>query len=189
MKRILIILFTLYGVLFPLNVFSKDDIPSGREFWVVYPRALSVSDSITLFIVGDTSCTGYLENTFLNYHVSFVVDAGNVTRIVVPFSVVGTSFPDGPINNPAIAQSLDYHQNGLFLHASKNVCVYVSSASTLLSSHSNSSPKQCGDPPLPYSPIETSLSNMSYKTPLYPLHFSVSEHLDMDYDMFWYFQN
>ena len=142
----------------------------------MYPREYNVSDSIMLFVVGDTTCTGYVENTFLNYHVNFTVDAGAVTQIAVPFSVVGASCPAVYPTNGML-----YHHNGLFLHTSRNVCVYVSSASTLYGSCSNLTPRQCGNPPVPYAPLTTSLSMMSYKIPIYPLHFSVSDRLNMEY--------
>ena len=139
---------------------------------------------MTLYIIGDTACTGYVENSFFNYHVNFNVIPGVPTIVKVPMSVVAVCCDYsrlGVVNYNALTFT---HQHGVYVNTNHSVGVYLQYVSSLNSSSSTLlSPYSCEYPtPYTYSPLSCDQSIFTYKIPIYPLQYLSSVHqLDLDF--------
>ena len=68
----------------------------GKEFWYtdgfLYDYFESTSseplDSAIIYVLGQTYCTGYIENPFSSYHVDFEVQPGVMTKVMIPEEVM-----------------------------------------------------------------------------------------------------
>lgn len=93
MKRYLIIVFTILCTSLPSLVSAIGEVVSGRDFWIHESRVWvflnfqyinESEDTTILYIVGDTACTGYVENMYFNYHQDFTVLPNIPTIVKVP---------------------------------------------------------------------------------------------------------
>ncbi len=129
MGRLIKILLSLALTCQDFQMSAVSEMISGREFWVVTPDTkngcpecmIICSDSIFLYIMGDTACTGYLENTFLNYHLDFSVVPNIPTVLTIPASLTAHPLPI------AGAQQAPYQpfETGVFIKTTHNVTVYT----------------------------------------------------------------
>ncbi|MBO7647393.1 MAG: hypothetical protein J6S56_04765, partial [Bacteroidales bacterium] len=189
MRRLIKIVCLLCGLLSSLTALAQNDLPWGRDFWVVVPYdAVFIGDSVSLYIIGDTACTGYVENSFYNYHVNFNVIPGVPTIVKVPMSVVSVCCDHNNIS--IIWSSHNYqalcftHQHGIFVKTNRSVGVYLQYVSSLNPSSSTLlSPFSCEYPtPYTYAPLSCDQSISTYKTPVYPLQYmSLTHQLDLDF--------
>ena len=183
MRRLIKIVCLLCGFLTFLTAFSQENVPLGRDFWIVVPYDVeTIGDSVTLYIIGDTACTGYVENSFYNYHVVFNVVPGVPTIVKVPMSVVSVCCDYNTIasNN---AHSFT-HQHGILVKTNRSTGVYLQYVSSLNPSSSTLlSPYSCEYPtPFTYSPLSCDQSISTYKIPVYPLQYmSLTHQLDLDF--------
>ena len=65
----------------------------GKEFWftdgmagcaLAYYYPNQALDSAIIYVLGQTYCTGYIENPYTSYHVDFEVHPGVMTKVMVP---------------------------------------------------------------------------------------------------------
>ena len=186
MRRLIKIVCLLCGFLSSLTALAQDDLPWGRDFWVVVPYdVVIIGDSVSLYIIGDTACTGYVENGFYNYHVDFNLVPGTPTLVKVPMSVVAVCCDYNNLCNNLSYQNYDAinitHQHGVCVKTNRSVGVYLQYVSTLnLSSSTMLSPYSCDYPtPFTYSPLSCDQSIFTYKIPVYPLQYmSLTHHSD-----------
>ncbi len=85
MKRIFHILLFL---ILTLAASAQEEYLKGRDFWTtsgcVLHKTFLGEDTCLLYIVGDTACTGYVENPNTNYYQPFSVVPGTITEVKVP---------------------------------------------------------------------------------------------------------
>ena len=183
MRRLVITVCLFWGYFSSLTALAQDKLPWGRDFWVVVPYDVAIiGDSVSLYIIGDTACTGYVENSFQNYHVVFNVVPGVPTIVKVPMSVVSVCCDYNTIasNN---AHSFT-HQHGILVKTNRSTGVYLQYVSSLNPSSSTLlSPYSCEYPtPFTYSPLSCDQSISTYKIPVYPLQYmSLTHQLDLDF--------
>ncbi|MBO7585928.1 MAG: hypothetical protein J6T13_01950, partial [Bacteroidales bacterium] len=112
MKKICTILFLLLVLAF--DVGAQNDMFRGRDFWVtsvqvamtmmqpysgfgdspyIYRQGFQ-SDSVLLYIVGPTPCTGCVRNPITNFSRQFTVTPGNATVVKVPSEDIMVWLPD-----------------------------------------------------------------------------------------------
>jgi len=71
----------------------------GKEFWFTdgflgaqnnyyYPG--QSLDSAIFYVLGQTYCTGYIENPYTSYHVDFEVQPGVMTKVLIPEEVISS---------------------------------------------------------------------------------------------------
>ena len=69
----------------------------GKEFWFTdgilgaqheYFHPGQSLDSAIIYVLGQTYCTGYIENPYTSYHVDFEVQPGIMTKIMIPEEVM-----------------------------------------------------------------------------------------------------
>jgi gliding motility-associated-like protein len=89
------------------NAYTQEQTNAGKDFWItsaVIPRSLdqeyydyyndSYPDSAIVYIVGNSTCNGYLENPQTGYHVDFGVVRDSVTEIKVPENQIMCNYSD-----------------------------------------------------------------------------------------------
>ena len=122
-----IICFTLaFGTLFAQN--------EGREFWFTdglwgaqnsYMNHQSL-DSAIIYVLGQTPCTGYIENPYTHFHVDFIVQPGVMTKVMIPENVI--SPPISTIIFPLVMATSSVLQGGtIVIRTTQNVQVWVQS--------------------------------------------------------------
>ncbi|MBO7490976.1 MAG: gliding motility-associated C-terminal domain-containing protein [Bacteroidales bacterium] len=162
------------GILSALTSLAQDDLPWGRDFWVVVPYDVElIGDSVSLYIIGDTACTGYVENSFYNYHEDFNLTPGTPTIVKVPMSVAAVSVDYNTIVQQIHNNVVFAHQHGVYVNTTHAVGVYLQYVSRLDHSASTMlSPFQCHNSSLfPYSPLSCDTRILTYKIPIYPLQY------------------
>jgi hypothetical protein len=120
MKRLSIaILLTLSFLSLPAQELTN----AGREFWVTSSKNIFsdiAPDSALIYIMGDTLCTGYIENPNTSFYQTFTVVPDSVLVIGVPkediLCNVTYSFTD-------TTRSIE--AKGIYIKAEKNVFVYL----------------------------------------------------------------
>jgi gliding motility-associated-like protein len=120
MKRLSIaILLTLSFLSLPAQELTN----AGREFWVTSSKNIFsdiAPDSALIYIMGDTLCTGYIENPNTSFYQTFTVVPDSVLVIGVPkediLCNVTYSFTD-------TTRSIE--AKGIYIKAEKNVHVYL----------------------------------------------------------------
>ena len=91
MKTRLLLLFSWFCLGFTFGNLSAQN--EGKEFWFtdgllgrqnmhLYPD--QSLDSAIIYVLGQTYCTGYVENPYTSYLVDFEVQPGVMTKIMVP---------------------------------------------------------------------------------------------------------
>ena len=122
-----IICFTLaFGTLFAQN--------EGREFWFTdglwgaqnsYMNHQSL-DSAIIYVLGQTPCTGYIENPYTHFHVDFIVQPGVMTKVMIPENVI--SPPISTIIFPLVMATSSVLQGGtIVIRTTQNAQVWVQS--------------------------------------------------------------
>ena len=120
MKRLSIaILLTLSF----LSLQAQELTNAGREFWVTSSKTFLsdvVPDSALIYIMGDTLCTGYIENPNTSFHQTFTVVPDSVLVIAVPKDEIMCNVSDNPFDT---THSVEL--KGVYIKTEKNVYVYL----------------------------------------------------------------
>ena len=91
MKAVRHIVALLLCCLFACEVLYAQN--EGKEFWFtdgllgcqyMYSYPNQSLDSAIIYVLGQTYCTGYVENPYTSYHVDFEVQPGVMTKVMVP---------------------------------------------------------------------------------------------------------
>ena len=147
----------------------------GKEFWFtdgllgrqnmhLYPD--QSLDSAIIYVLGQTYCTGYVENPYTSYHVDFAVQPGVMTKIMVPEEEMTPFLNYGDFAAAGFPASV--LQGGtIVIRTTQKVQVWVQ---TYNSSY---------QPNLPYSIEEEGYRSCSFKRALcpkdmYPTHYNNS---------------
>ena len=120
MKRLSIAIFLFLSL---LSLQAQELTNAGREFWVTSSKNIFsdiAPDSALIYIMGDTLCTGYIENPNTSFYQTFTVVPDSVLVIGVPkediLCNVTYSFTD-------TTRSIE--AKGIYIKAEKNVHVYL----------------------------------------------------------------
>src|SRR5690554_3882245 len=120
MKRLSIAIFLFLSF---LSLQAQELTNAGREFWVTSSKNIFsdiAPDSALIYIMGDTLCTGYIENPNTSFYQTFTVVPDSVLVIGVPkediLCNVTYSFTD-------TTRSIE--AKGIYIKAEKNVHVYL----------------------------------------------------------------
>ena len=159
---------------------AMGNVISGRDFFFsgVYtglagfplnPSYFSHPDTVVFYIVGDTACTGYVENALLNYHLDFSVVPGNTTILKVPDSIAKIFL---------LEDGYDFSNKGVFIHTEHDVFVFVQHFANTSYCPEHIEWSYCTHL---ISPLFLPFPN--YKTPLWPIPYNSVTHLDMQTDM------
>ncbi|HNY63304.1 MAG TPA: hypothetical protein PKL91_06340, partial [Bacteroidales bacterium] len=96
MKRLSIaILLTLSF----LSLQAQELTNAGREFWVTSSKNILsdvMPDSALIYIMGDTLCTGYIENPNTSFYQTFTVVPDSVLVIAIPKEDIMCNVPNSP---------------------------------------------------------------------------------------------
>ena len=111
MKRLLLI----WTILLPLCALAQEGY-SGRDFWVTSLKYIGLNrlDSVPLYLVGDSLCTGYVENPNTSFYETFSVVPGVPTIIKIPQSEIQYDQ-----NQPSI------QAKGVHISAFRNIYAYL----------------------------------------------------------------
>ena len=85
-----------------------------------------MSDSLLLYVVGDTAATGTVDNVFYGFHLDFQVIPGQVTMLKVP--VIMTMFDQSDVGNWSIRTS----HRGLRVRSTHDVFLYMQDVYTII---------------------------------------------------------
>ena len=176
MKRYLIIVFTILCTSLPSLVSAIGETVSGRDFWIYQSRVwiywsnsnqyINVSEDTTLlYIVGDTACTGYVENVYFNYHQDFSVLPNIPTIVKVPKTLLCSW------------EHMDAMHLGIFIHSERNVFLYCQYESIIPALFNYEVPSQCD-----YLCRPITYPFLNYKIPIVPIPFNSTSHLDVGSD-------
>ena len=103
----------------------------GKEFWYTMGgRYLKYricdgdttaynNDSLIVYILGETACTGYIENPATSYHVDFSVQPGGLTTIKVPDYEVSDTVINFSLTSPVL------QGKSIVIHTTENVQVWA----------------------------------------------------------------
>ncbi|HQB75130.1 MAG TPA: gliding motility-associated C-terminal domain-containing protein [Bacteroidales bacterium] len=120
MKRLSIaILLTLSF----LSLQAQELTNAGREFWVTSSKNILsdvMPDSALIYIMGDTLCTGYIENPNTSFYRTFTVVPDSVLVIGVPKEDILCNVQDNPFDTTRLIES-----KGIYIKTEKNVFVYL----------------------------------------------------------------
>ncbi|HPE40142.1 MAG TPA: gliding motility-associated C-terminal domain-containing protein [Bacteroidales bacterium] len=108
-----------------LSLQAQELTNSGREFWVtssVNSYSNIMPDSALIYIMGDTLCTGYIENPNTSFSRSFTVIPNSVLIIAIPKNDILCNVPlsTGIDDTTRIIEA-----KGVYIHTEKNVYVYL----------------------------------------------------------------
>ncbi len=98
---------------------------SGRDFWVMMAERQScfaASDTIVLYILGDTLSEGTVDNDHYDYHNSFQVIPGQVTLLKIPSYMI---MFDNTVQNGNTSF------RGVWVHSSHNIFLYAQNLLTV----------------------------------------------------------
>ncbi|MBP1672306.1 MAG: hypothetical protein H6Q25_121, partial [Bacteroidetes bacterium] len=107
-----------------LSLKAQEQTNAGREFWVtssVNRYSAIMPDSALIYIMGDTLCTGYIENPNTSFYRSFTVIPDSVLVIAIPKDEILCNVPNtfyGDTNRLI-------EQKGIYINTNKNVFVYM----------------------------------------------------------------
>ena len=121
MKRLSIaILLTLSF----LSLQAQELTNAGREFWVTSSVNLYsdiMPDSALIYIIGDTPCTGYIENPNTSFYQTFTVVPDSVLVIAVPKDEIMCNVPTAI----SYDTSRTIEQKGVYINSTQDVFVYM----------------------------------------------------------------
>lgn len=151
-KRCKIALILIFSF---LSLQAQEQTNAGREFWVtssVNRYSDIMPDSALIYIIGDTLCTGYIENPNTSFYRSFTVIPDSVLVIAIPKNdILCNVLIAGIINDT----TRTIESKGIYIHTEKNVYVY------LQTNYSDS--------------IRTFSNKQTAKVPIFPLSIYSSE--------------
>ena len=113
MKRLLLI----WILFLPFWIAAQDGY-AGRDFWFTSSTNLRYQDSTLVYIIGDTACTGYVENPNTSYYEIFNVVPDSVTILIIPPSEIQCPVSSG--GSGAIHFNL-----GIHLSSTRNIYAYL----------------------------------------------------------------
>ena len=113
MKRLLLI----WILFLPFWIAAQDGY-AGRDFWFTSSTNLRYQDSTLVYIIGDTACTGYVENPNTSYYDIFNVVPDSVTILIIPPSEIQCPVSSG--GSGAIHFNL-----GIHLSSTRNIYAYL----------------------------------------------------------------
>ena len=189
MKRYIVIVLTILCANLHSSAFAIGEAISGRDFWLlesflwVYwsntDQYLNLSeDTALLYIVGDTACTGYLENSYFNYHQDFSVVPNMPTIVKVPRWLLLFNYNSSVIPNSSSVIS----NMGLFIHAERNIFLYFQCKGIIPAPFNYEVPSQCD---FLCRPITYPYFN--YKIPILPITYNSTSRVEIASD--WPFIN
>ena len=106
-----------------LSVQAQELTNAGREFWVtssVNSYSDIMPDSALIYIMGDSLCTGYIENPNTSFYLSFTVFPDSVLIIAIPKDNIMCNVPIDLFDTTRSIES-----KGVYIHTEKNVFVYL----------------------------------------------------------------
>ncbi len=132
-------------------------------------------DTVLLYVMGDTTTTGYIENEYYNYHVDFQVDSGQLTRIKIPISMV--LFDD--------YYCYDTSFGGVRVRSSRNVFLFIQNTTATSDTVGNlvTWNNQCQDC---VSPLMGN-DGLTEKSPVLPLEAHVRRRFPEPEEDWWFF--
>ncbi|MGI5821542.1 MAG: hypothetical protein ACOX5L_05705 [Bacteroidales bacterium] len=120
MKRLSIAIFLFLSL---LSLQAQELTNAGREFWVTSSKNILsdvMPDSALIYIMGDTLCTGYIENPNTSFYQTFTVVPDSVLVIGVPKEDILCNVQDNPFDTTRLIES-----KGIYIKTEKNVFVYL----------------------------------------------------------------
>jgi len=133
-------IIAFFSVQFSLTLSAQNE---GKEFWFtdgflgarnnynyyyspnIYCYPGQSLDSAIFYVLGQTYCTGYIENPFTSYHVDFEVQPGVMTKVLIPEEVIS------PLNYEDYASSgggsFVFQGGSVVIRTTKKVQVWVQS--------------------------------------------------------------
>ena len=129
MKPFRIVVTLLLSFVLCGNLSAQSHSMSGRDFWVIISPPLTpnyelCSDSLALYIIGDTAAVGTVENEHFGFHHDFQVVPGQVTLLKIPLSEVIFDYPD--INFPdCYSYSVCSSYRGVRVCSTHNIFLYM----------------------------------------------------------------
>ena len=120
MKRLSIAIFLFLSF---LSLQAQELTNAGREFWVTSSKNILsdvMPDSALIYIMGDTLCTGYIENPNTSFYQTFTVVPDSVLVIAIPKEDILCNVPEVSIDTTHPIES-----KGVYIKTEKNVYVYL----------------------------------------------------------------
>ena len=120
MKRLSIAIFLFLSL---LSLQAQELTNAGREFWVTSSKNILsdvMPDSALIYIMGDTLCTGYIENPNTSFYQTFTVVPDSVLVIAIPKEDILCNVPEVSIDTTHPIES-----KGVYIKTEKNVYVYL----------------------------------------------------------------
>lgn len=106
-----------------LSLQAQEQTNAGREFWVtssVNSYSDIMPDSALIYIIGDTLCTGYIENPNTSFYRNFTVFPDSVLVITIPKDDIMCT-----VSNDILDTNRSVESKGVYIHTEKNVYVYL----------------------------------------------------------------
>jgi gliding motility-associated-like protein len=106
-----------------LSLPAQELTNAGREFWVTSSKNILsdvMPDSALIYIMGDTLCTGYIENPNTSFYQTFTVVPDSVLVIAIPKEDILCNVPEVSIDTTHPIES-----KGVYIKTEKNVYVYL----------------------------------------------------------------
>lgn len=103
---------------------AQEQTNAGREFWVtssVNRYSYIMPDSALIYIMGDTMCTGYIENPNTSFYNSFTVIPDSVIIIKIPKEEILCNVQF--VNDNDTTRTIE--SKGVYINTSRNVFVYL----------------------------------------------------------------
>ena len=150
------------------------DVISGRDFfyggtsakwYLAYDSCCS--DTAVFYIMGDTACSGYVENTLLGYHLDFSVIPGVPTILKIPHNIIRHNYSPNLI-----------HSEGVFIHTDHDVFVYVQFLANIFKDAGPIEWVHCS-----YLISPLILQSPNYKIPIWPISYNAITRFNMQADM------
>ena len=191
MKSIRHILASLLCCLFACgNLSAQNNSMSGKDFWVItahsnagsgFTGGTYWSDSLLLYMVGDTATLGTVDNDYYGFHIDFQVIPGQVTQLKIPVSM--TVFDHAESNNWSVRTS----HRGVRVRSNHNIFLYMQDICTIIDS---SNIYLLWENNLSYSfsyvsPLSTNVFR-SEKNPVPPLPNQVRERFPDSFEEWWF---
>jgi gliding motility-associated-like protein len=147
-----------------LLIFSFLTLPAqeltnaGREFWVTSSKNIfsdTAPDSALIYIVGDTLCTGYIENPNTSFYQTFTVVPDSVLVIAIPKEEILCNVPYFLTDTTRSIES-----KGIYIKTEKNIYVYLQT--NFIDSISESNSMRTAKVPIPPLSVFSNEINMRH---------------------------
>jgi len=161
MKRLSIAILLILSF---LSVQAQELTNAGREFWVTSSKNILsdvMPDSALIYIMGDTLCTGYIENPNTSFYQTFTVVPDSVLVIAIPKEDILCNVPNTPSDTTRLIES-----KGVYIKTEKNVYVYLQT--NVAESISVSNRVRTAKVPIPpFSLFSTEINRRDFRDPYY----------------------